>query len=380
MRFSTPCSRRKVRFMASALNVVDITASPAIPGTMTFSVPWSPEKIAPNRARNSSGSAKLKKAALGLRQNIRRSSRYWRQVRASTSGTDGLLALLGGELEVDVLERRAGDRQVAKPLAAGERRARQLVQERRRVVGLAGHHLAVVVAPGHPVARGARAQRGRRALGHDPPLLDDRHAVAQRLRLVEVVRGEQDRLAQVLQRADDLPRVAPRRGIEARRRLVEEDQLRVADEGQGEVEPAPLAAGEGAHVGVRLLLQAGDRDDLLDVARVRVEVGEVLQRLARRDVAVHAGRLQDDADPLAQLPRVLLWIVAEHGDDPGRAGAVALEDLDRGRLAGAVGAEQAEDLADGDLEVEAPHGLVLAVGLAQVADEDGRCGSAHLWR
>ena len=154
----------------------------------------------------------------------------------------------------------------------------------------------------------------------------------------------------------------------------------VADEGQGEVEPALLAAGERAHVGVGLLLQAGDRDDLLDVARVRVEVGEVPQRLARRDVAVHARRLQDDADALAQLPRMLLRIVAEHGDDPGRARPVALEDLDRGRLPGAVGPEQAEDLADGDLEVEAPDGLVLAVGLAQVADEDGRCGSAHLWR
>src|SRR4051794_20039899 len=123
MRFSTPCSRRNVRFMASALNVVDITASPAIPGTITFSVFWSPEKIAPNRARNSSGSAKLKNAALGLRQNIRRSSRYWRQVSASASGTHRLLALLGGELEVYLLERRAGDRQVAQPLAAGQRRA-----------------------------------------------------------------------------------------------------------------------------------------------------------------------------------------------------------------------------------------------------------------
>jgi hypothetical protein len=194
------------------------------------------------------------------------------------------------------------------------------------------------------------------------------------------VRGEQDRLAQILQRADHLPRVAAGCGVEAGRRLVEEDQLGVADEGQGEVEPALLAAGERAHIRVRLLLQARDRDDLLDVARARIEVGEVPERLARRDVAVHPGRLQDDADALAQLTRVLLGIVAEHRDDAGRAGPVALEDLDRGRLAGAVGPEQAEDLAHGDLEVQAPHGLVLAVGLAQVADEDGRCGSAHLWR
>ena len=65
-------------FMASALNVVDITLMPRMPGTMMFSVFWSPEKIAPNRNRKSSGRMKEKNAAVGLRQNIRRSRRHWR--------------------------------------------------------------------------------------------------------------------------------------------------------------------------------------------------------------------------------------------------------------------------------------------------------------
>ena len=50
--------------------------------------------------------------------------------------------------------------------------------------------------------------------------------------------------------------------------------------------------------------------------------------------------------------------------------AVALEDLDRRRLAGAVRAEEPEDLAGRDLEVDAAHGLVVPVGLVQVADAD----------
>ena len=70
-------------FIARAENVVDITAIPAMPGTMTCRFASSPAKIAPNRARNSSGSRKLKNAALGLRQNIRRSSRYWRQAEVA---------------------------------------------------------------------------------------------------------------------------------------------------------------------------------------------------------------------------------------------------------------------------------------------------------
>ena len=52
--------------------------------------------------------------------------------------------------------------------------------------------------------------------------------------------------------------------------------------------------------------------------------------------------------------------------------AVALEDLDGRRLARAVGAEEAEHLAAGDVEVDPADRVDVAVGLAQVADEDGR--------
>ena len=50
--------------IASAENVVDITAIPAMPGTITCRSSTRSEKIAPNSARKSSGSRKLKNAAL----------------------------------------------------------------------------------------------------------------------------------------------------------------------------------------------------------------------------------------------------------------------------------------------------------------------------
>src|SRR5215218_851508 len=349
MRLSTPCSRRNVMFMASALNVVDMMLMPAMPGTITSKVSWSPPKIAPNRARNSSGRKKLKNAADGLRQNIRRSRRYWCHARTADSATGGRLlrlgGLLGGQLEVDVLERGARHRQVAQPLAARERRARELVQQRRRVVGLARDDLAVLVAPRDPIARRPGAERGGRALGDEAPLLDDRDAIAQRLRLVEVVRREQDRLAELLQRAHDFPRGAPRRRVEAGRRLVEEDQLGVADQREREVQAAQLTARQRARVRICLRGQPGEVEHLVDVARGGVEARPVRDRLAHRDVAVHAGALQDDAHALAQLAGALVGVVAENRHDPARAAAVALEDLDRRRLAGAVGPEEAEHLA-----------------------------------
>ena len=63
-------------------------------------------------------------------------------------------------------------------------------------------------------------------------------------------------------------------------------------------------------------------------------------------------------------------IVAEHRHLAAVARAVALEDLDGGGLAGAVGPEQPEHLAAAHLDVDPAHGLVLAVALAQVAHLD----------
>ena len=131
-------------FIASAENVVDITAMPAMPGTITCRLACSSAKIAPNSARNSSGSRKLKNAALGLRQNILRSSRYCRHAacrqgtrrapaRAAPHRLEGVLAQprpLRGELEVDVLEARLRDAELVHALAARERLAGQLVQQR----------------------------------------------------------------------------------------------------------------------------------------------------------------------------------------------------------------------------------------------------------
>src|SRR6478752_8835799 len=120
--------------------------------------------MAPPANRNSSGSTKLKKAALGLRQNMRRSSRYWRQHRR-TGLTPCTASGIGGQLQVDVLERRALDRELLQALAARERRAGQLVQERGGVIRLALHELAVAVAVCDAVVGCSHAQLARRSDG-----------------------------------------------------------------------------------------------------------------------------------------------------------------------------------------------------------------------
>src|SRR6185312_16935415 len=312
-------------------------------------------------------STKLKKAALGLRQNILRSRRYWRQPRRSVS-------VIGGQLQVDVLERGPPDGQLLELAALGQRGGRDLREQCRRVLRFVLDEPARGVAVGDAVAARADAQVARRADREHAAVLDDRDAVGELLGLVEVVRREQDRLAEVAQRADRLPGGPPRLRVEAGSRLVEEDQLGIADQREREVQPPQLTARELAAAHVGRLAEARERDHLLDVARGGIEARPMGEGLAGGDVAVDAAGLQDDADLPPQLDRAFGGVVAEHGDLALAARAVALEDLDTGRLACAVRPQQSEDLAALDRDVDAAERLEVAVALAQPADLDRRRG------
>ena len=172
--------------------------------------------------------------------------------------------------------------------------------------------------------------------------------------------------------ADHLPRLAPRRRVEARGRLVEEQQLGVADQRHRDVQAPLLTAGQllGALVGLRPEPDAGDR--VVDAERVREVAGEELERLADGEQAGRLGLLEHDADPRPPRPAGARRVLAEHGDLARVALAEALEDLDGGRLAGAVGPEEGEHLALVDLEIEAAERFDVAVRLPQSPDLDDR--------
>ena len=96
-------------------------------------------------------------------------------------------------------------------------------------------------------------------------LVDDRHPVAEPLGLVHVVRRQDGRPAPVVEVADHLPELPARLGVEARRRLVEEKQFGVADQGDRHGQPLLLAAGKLLDVGIRLAFQRDPRQDLVGV-------------------------------------------------------------------------------------------------------------------
>jgi hypothetical protein len=65
--------------------------------------------------------------------------------------------------------------------------------------------------------------------------------------------GQEDRLAQRPEAGHHLPGPAPGGGVEARGRLVQEQQLGIADQRQGDVEPAVLPARQVADPVVGLI-------------------------------------------------------------------------------------------------------------------------------
>ena len=103
------------------------------------------------------------------------------------------------------------------------------------------------------------------------------------------------------QPADQLPGAATGLGVEAGGRLVEVDQVGLADDAERQVEAPLLAAGERDHASVALLGQADQLEQLVGRAPARVRGAVDLDRLAHGEVGVDAALLEDDADAVAHL-------------------------------------------------------------------------------
>ena len=182
-------------------------------------------------------------------------------------------------------------------------------------------------------------------------------------------------------RGDLFPERGAALDVEAGGRLVEEEDARAVGEGEGEVEPAFHPARVAADLAVG---RVGEPDPLQQLAAALGALGlaEAVQGglqahvLAAGQQRVEGGLLQGGADRRAHLRPFGDDVVA---GDPGGAGGGGEEGgqhQHRRRLAGAVGAEEAVDLALGDLEVDAVDG---PGPVLELADEAFDLDAAAAW-
>ena len=298
--------------------------------------------------------------------------------------------LPAGERDEHVLERRLGLPRVAESAEertrlrlapAADDDAQPHAEEIRVLEGSASSRMRASAANGSPAVATSkirpsqvRLQIVRRALGDERPVEDEGQAVAL-LGLVHVVRRHEHRHAPLRgELVDQVPEEPPAAGVDAARRLVEEEQLRLVQERGGERHALPLAGREGlGHRSARSdsnpRRAASVRDPLLQPRGLEaVDRAEEAQVLLDREVEVERELLAHVAE--APLPLLGVPGHVETAEADGRARArleQAREHPDRRRLARAVGPEEAEDAAAGHVEADGVDGREVAEAARQPA-------------
>ena len=223
----------------------------------------------------------------------------------------------------------------------------------------------------------------RLLLDHDElALVDHADAVGHLLGFLDVVRGEDDGGPLVAQLADERPHVAPQLHVHARGGLVEEQHLGLVGERLRD-HHAPLHAPRERHDAARALVPERKRaQHLLDVGGIGGEAEQAAaeaRRGPRRLEHVGVELLRHEPDARARGAVVGPDVVPGDRHPARRRGDDAADDADERGLPRAVGAEEREDLAAGDVQVHGLQGLVAgSVGLREAGDrEDGGRHARH---
>ena len=221
---------------------------------------------------------------------------------------------------------------------------------------------------GHVDGRRPRRRGRRRACGVEPPwacspasepsytdraVVDHDHPVAQRLDVLQVVRGEQQRGAALgVERAEELAQPALADHVEPDGGLVEVDHLRVVEQGGGDVAAHPLAEAELAHRACRAGRRGraarrsgrGSRGSAPAGCGTSSAAGRRSRAAAGPTTASSAGRRRRrSAAPARRAARLGSSPATRTCPPVGHEDAG--EHLDRRRLPGAVGADVADHLA-----------------------------------
>ena len=210
---------------------------------------------------------------------------------------------------------------------------------------------------------------GRREERDEAPLHEDGEAVGEALDVAEVVRREEDRPPLAAAPLDEGVEGGEPLGVEGGRRLVEEEERRVGERGDREAEALDHSARVGRDGAGGGAVQAREPEDLGragrgNAAEAPVELHDLAPRqgvgkgdlLGEEGEAPARGRLRGGPSVDEDLPR---RGVDEAGDG-----------LEAGRLSRPVRPEERDDLAGPDLERDAVHGDLRAVGLSEAVEAD----------
>ena len=250
----------------------------------------------------------------------------------------------------------------------------------RRRRGHDAQPLLALVGPTSSHARDGRARRGRspsgapsiatsswtawseprgelleRPGGDEAAGGEEPDPVAQRLDLAQDVRREQDgQVALVDEAPEQREQLLDARRVDRDRRLVEDQDRRLLDQGVGDAQPLAHAAGVGVGALVGRVARGGPRGAARRSAPRPRERGDAVE-LRRVAQVLATGQAAVEADVVGQVAHLALDAPAARGSGPGPTTRTtplvglgeAEQHQDRGGLAGAVRAQEPEHLARG---------------------------------
>ena len=201
-------------------------------------------------------------------------------------------------------------------------------------------------------------------------LIEDQHALRQHHDHFHDVLDDDNRDAHFVDAAHQRDRFLQFGRSQAGKRFVEQHQARRGGEHAGDLQP--LAAGRAERTGALVgeWLKAGELDDLARVHE-RVAAMRMAQERADHHVVEHGHVLEGrrhleraaDAKPRVPFRRGARDILPREKNLPGARRHVAGQAIEKRRLAGAIRADQADDLVILNRNVGVRHGAEGAEGL-----------------
>jgi hypothetical protein len=233
------------------------------------------------------------------------------------------------------------------------------LQQFTQAVGLGRSHL-------HQLA-GSCGEFVDGCLHDQPAVIDDHHFVNHLLQLGEDVAGHEHRAALIGERANVLAQPMDASRVQTVRRLVEDEQFRLAEDCRRDTEPLPHAQRETADPLVCRREQTNLGQCFVDPVRGRTD--------GRRDDAqcvagLPSGmepRLQDRAHEPAGTREVAVAL-PEYLDGAQRRLGEVEDHSQRRRLSGAIRAEESSDPTRTDVEAEPVNGGGRSEPLGQAVD------------
>jgi len=209
---------------------------------------------------------------------------------------------------------------------------------------------------------------GRR-VQEDASLVNDDDAVGVLAGLGQVVRGEEERAALRGLGAHRLPESAAGQRVHAGRWLVEDQEVRVAGQRQGQAHALTLATGELGEGTLGQLREVRTLQELVSGDRVGVHRGHQVDRVADLVVAGHRAALEHCPHEGAAHGLARAHVVDT--DLALRGGGQAQDEVQERALARTVDAEERHDLAGVESQTHAAQGVDGAERLVNVRRPKG---------